>query len=74
MIRLTRDAPALAAAARPVLRQDRARCSSDGAGIVKRAVPLTKALRVYARQSLPSAKLAGKLLPEPVATAASRTT
>jgi hypothetical protein len=34
-----------------------------GADIVQAAKPMTHALAVYARQSLPSAKLSGKLLP-----------
>ena len=62
VLRLTRTAPALAAAARPVLKAS-APVLSYGAGVVGRAVPLTKALAVYSKQALPSAKLAGTLLP-----------
>ncbi|MCW2991384.1 MAG: hypothetical protein JWM73_1978 [Solirubrobacterales bacterium] len=63
VISLTKDAPALARAARPTLAKvgpvlDR------GAGIVGRALPLSRALRVYSRQSLPSARLTGRLLPD----------
>jgi virulence factor Mce-like protein len=62
VIRLTRTAPALAEAARPVLAKS-GPVLDYGAGVVKRSVPLTKALSVYAKQALPSAKLAGELLP-----------
>jgi hypothetical protein len=62
VLRLTRTAPALAAAARPVLAKS-GPVLTYGAGVVGRAVPLTKALSVYSKQALPSAKLAGRLLP-----------
>jgi hypothetical protein len=62
VLRLTRDAPALARAARPTLAK-LGPVLSRGAGIVRRSLPLSHALRIYSRRSLPSAKLAGKLLP-----------
>jgi ABC-type transporter Mla subunit MlaD len=61
LISLTHSTPALASAARPTLRK-LAPVLDRGAGIVKRAAPLTRALRVYAHQSLPNALLVGKLL------------
>lgn len=62
ILRLTQDGPALAAAARPTLARlgpvlDR------GTKVVASALPISRALRVYARQSLPSARIAGRLLP-----------
>jgi ABC-type transporter Mla subunit MlaD len=62
VIELTKTAPALAEAARPVLAKS-GPVLDYGAGVVKRSVPLTKALSIYADQALPSAKLAGELLP-----------
>jgi ABC-type transporter Mla subunit MlaD len=62
ILSLTKDVPALAGAARPTLAQV-GPVLRRGAGIVERALPLSRALRVYSRQSLPSAKLAGELLP-----------
>lgn len=63
VLRLTIDGPRLARAARPTLAKV-APVLERGVGIVRRSVPLARALRVYARQSLPSAKLAGRLLPD----------
>lgn len=62
VLALTEDAPALARAARPTLARLRP-VLAEGTGVVDRAVPLSRALRVYARQSLPSARIAGRLLP-----------
>lgn len=63
ILALTQDGPALAAAARPALAKlgpvlDR------GTGIARTALPLSRALRVYAKQSLPSARIVGRLLPD----------
>ncbi|MFL5846586.1 MAG: MlaD family protein [Solirubrobacteraceae bacterium] len=63
VVRLTTDGPALARAARPTLAK-LAPVLDNGAGVVKRSLPLARALRVYSHQSLPSAKLAGRLLPD----------
>lgn len=62
ILALTESVPALAGAARPTIARlgpvlDR------GTAIVGRALPLSRALRVYSRQSLPSARIAGRLLP-----------
>jgi ABC-type transporter Mla subunit MlaD len=62
VLRLTEDGPALARVARPTLAK-LAPVLENGAGVVKRSLPLSQALRVYSHQSLPSAKLAGRLLP-----------
>jgi hypothetical protein len=62
VISLTRDAPALARAARPTLAKV-APVLRRGAATVRKALPLSRALQVYAHQSLPSARLAGTLLP-----------
>ena len=62
ILALTKDGPALARAARPTLAK-LGPVLDYGSGVVERAVPLAQALRVYAGQSLPSAKLAGTLLP-----------
>lgn len=62
LLKLTHDAPALAAAARPTLAKV-GPVLERGAGIVTRSLPLSRALRAYSHQSLPSAKLAGRLLP-----------
>ena len=61
LLDVTTDTPKLASAARPALAKlgpvlDR------GVGVVKRAAPLSQALRIYAHQSLPSARLTGTLL------------
>jgi phospholipid/cholesterol/gamma-HCH transport system substrate-binding protein len=61
LLDVTTDTPRLARAARPALAKlgpvlDR------GVGVVKRATPLAQALRIYAHQSLPSARLTGRLL------------
>jgi phospholipid/cholesterol/gamma-HCH transport system substrate-binding protein len=61
-LELTTEAPRLARAARPTLAA-LAPVLRHGAGVVKRAVPVSRALKVYARQSLPSARLTGRLLP-----------
>lgn len=63
LIALTTDAPALAKVAGPTLAKV-GPVLTAGVGIAKRAVPLSKALRVYARQSLPSARTVGKLMPD----------
>lgn len=62
LLRLTYDGPRLARVARPTLAR-LAPVLNNGAGVVKRSLPLARALRIYARQSLPSAKLVGRLLP-----------
>lgn len=62
IVSLTKDAPVLARAARPTLAK-LAPVLARGAKIVKRALPVSRALRIYAHRSLPSAKLAGTLLP-----------
>jgi phospholipid/cholesterol/gamma-HCH transport system substrate-binding protein len=63
VLRLTQDGPRLARAARPTLARV-APVLRRGAKVVRRALPLSRALRVYSHQSLPSAKLAGRLLPD----------
>jgi phospholipid/cholesterol/gamma-HCH transport system substrate-binding protein len=59
---VARETPALARAARPTIRR-LAPVLDRGTGTVRAAAPLARALRVYARQSLPSARIAGELLP-----------
>ena len=62
VLALTHDGPALARAARPTLAKI-APVLRNGIGVVERALPVSRALKVYAHQSLPSARLAGTLLP-----------
>lgn len=63
VLSLTREGPRLARAARPTLRR-LAPVLDRGTRVVVQARPIARALRVYARQSLPSARIAGRLLPQ----------
>ena len=60
--RLTADLPRLATAARPTLRALEP-VLRRGAAVAKRTAPLTAEVRRYARDSLPSVRTAGEMLP-----------
>ncbi len=62
LIRLSATVPRLASVARPALRRF-APVLRRGARVAKRSLPLTRLLRSYAHDSLPSAVTAGELFP-----------